>query len=101
MFLSAFFGVIVIGYVILDFNSVFTSPELTLTRNFQKLGVQLRHDNAFANVKARIQREAIGGCVVLTGVVDSNEDMKRLEDVCLAYGHNAIWNRVRVLEAAK
>ena len=100
-FLFACFTTIATGYFTLKFNSIFASPELTLTRNFQRLGDQLRHDNAFTNLDARIHREAIGGCVVLTGIVDSKDDLTRLETICLTFGQNAIWNRVRVAEDAK
>lgn len=99
--LIAFPAIILAGYLILDFNAIFDSPDLTLNRNFQKLSAQLGHDRSFTNVQARIQREAIGGCVVLTGTVDSNDDLNRLESICHSFGHNAIWSRVHVSDNAK
>lgn len=99
--LMAFPAIILAGYLILEFNAIFDSPDLTLTRNFQKLSDQLRHDKSFTNVQARIQREAIGGCVVLKGTVDSKDDLNRLESICDSFGHNAIWNRVHVSDNAK
>jgi hypothetical protein len=100
-FLLAFLVTTSAGYFLLDFVVIVAAPELTLTRNFQILEAQLRRDRTFSDVKAGIHREAIGGCVLITGTVDSNEDLTRLESLCLPFGRNAIWNRVRVAPKAK
>ena len=85
-----------IGYYTLDFHALFSAPEIRLNRNYQNLTRKLRENNAFKNVDLGIQREAIGGCIILTGVVDSTEQLDCLHSICASYGHNAIENRVRV-----
>jgi hypothetical protein len=85
-----------IGYYTMDFHTFFSAPEIRLNRNYQNLTDKLRENNAFKNVELRIQREAIGGCIILTGVVDSTEQLYCLHSICASYGRNAIENRVRV-----
>ena len=85
-----------IGYYTLDFQAFFSAPEIELNRNFRDLTGKLRENKAFKNVELRIQREAIGGCIILNGEVDSKEQMDCLQSICASYGHNAIENRVGV-----
>lgn len=84
------------GYYTLDFHAICAAPEIELDRNFRDLTGKLRENDAFKNVQLRIQREAIGGCIILTGVVDSKERLVCLQSICASYGHNAIENRVHV-----
>ena len=89
------------GYYTLEFHAVFAAPEIRLEGNFRNLNHKLRENNGFKNVDSRIQREAMGGCIILTGVVDSKQEMECLSSLCASYGHNTIENRVRIRAEVK
>ena len=74
----------------------FSVPDGRLSHTLKKIEVYLAKNASYKNVVAKIDREAKGGCIVLTGAALSRTELDRLDRYCCSADCCPIENRIKL-----